>query len=238
MKIALIGYGKMGKEIEQIALQRGHEIGLIIDLHNQADLCAEKMRGIDVAIEFTVPQVALENYAKCFKTGVPLVTGTTGWMEQFDSVVAQCKATNSGFFYASNFSLGVNLFFELNKQLARLMNPHDQYQVTMEEIHHTQKLDAPSGTAISLANDLLANYSHKTSWALNVASKPSEMPIFAKRIGAVPGTHLVTYTSKVDEIEIKHTAFNRQGFAMGAVIAAEFMAGKKGVFTMKDLLNL
>ena len=232
MKIALLGYGKMGKVIERIALERGHEIVLKKDEFNTYD----GLSTADVAIDFSVPMAAVENISSCFQANVPVVSGTTGWLERYDEIIALCNEKKGGFISSSNFSLGVNLFFELNDYLAKIMAPYNSYSVAMEEIHHTQKLDAPSGTAISLANGVIEN-SNYTKWTLD---KPAanEIQIEALRVEDVPGTHTVTYNSNVDSIEIKHTAHNREGFALGAVIAAEWLAGKQGVFTMKDVLNL
>lgn len=240
MNIAIIGYGKMGKEIERIAIERGHSIPLIIDVINKSDLNAENMKSlkIDVAIEFTVPETAIYNYKVCFEAGVPVVTGTTGWIAKYDEIKDYCNQNGKGFFWASNFSLGVNLFFELNKYLAKLMNPHAEYDCAMEEIHHTQKLDAPSGTAITLAEGLIANNKRKKQWKLNTIQNKEDFQIVSKRLGTVPGTHTITYDSIVDSIEITHTAKGRTGFALGSVIAAEFMKGKKAVFGMSDLLNI
>ena len=232
MKIALLGYGKMGKVIERIAIERGHEIVLKKDENNTYD----GLSNADVAIDFSVPTAAVENISNCFHTQVPVVSGTTGWLERYDEIIALCNEKKGGFISSSNFSLGVNLFFELNDYLAKIIAPYNSYSVAMEEIHHTQKLDAPSGTAISLANGVIEN-SNYTKWTLD---KPAanEIQIEALRVEDVPGTHTVTYNSNVDSIEIKHTAHNREGFALGAVIAAEWLAGKQGVFTMKDVLNL
>lgn len=232
MKIALLGYGKMGQVIERIATERGHEIVLRKDEFNTYD----GLSNADVAIDFSVPMAAVDNISSCFHAKVPVVSGTTGWLEHYDEMEALCKELNGGFISSSNFSLGVNIFFGLNEYLAKLMAPFDSYKVEMEEIHHTQKLDAPSGTAISLAKGVIENSSY-TNWTLE-NPKPNEIHIEAKRIGTVPGTHTVTYNSVVDTIEIKHTAHNREGFALGAVIAAEWLAGKQGIFTMKDVLNL
>ncbi|MNX17873.1 4-hydroxy-tetrahydrodipicolinate reductase [compost metagenome] len=232
MKIALLGYGKMGQVIERIATERGHEIVLKKDEFNTYD----GLSNADVAIDFSVPMAAVDNISSCFHAKVPVVSGTTGWLEHYDEMEALCKELNGGFISSSNFSLGVNIFFGLNEYLAKLMAPFDSYKVEMEEIHHTQKLDAPSGTAISLAKGVIENSSY-TNWTLE-DPKPNEIHVEAKRIGTVPGTHTVTYNSVVDSIEIKHTAHNREGFALGAVIAAEWLAGKHGIFTMKDVLNL
>ncbi|MWB94612.1 4-hydroxy-tetrahydrodipicolinate reductase [Flavobacterium sp. GA093] len=232
MKIALLGYGKMGKVIERIALERGHEIVLKKDETNTF----EGLSNADVAIDFSVPTAAVDNISNCFHTNVPVVSGTTGWLEHFDEMVALCNEKQGGFISSSNFSLGVNIFFELNEYLAKIMSQFDSYKVSMEEIHHTQKLDAPSGTAISLAKGVIENSAY-ANWTMDEA-KQNEIFIEAKRIGDVPGTHTVTYDSVVDSIELKHTAHNREGFALGAVIAAEWLAGKKGIYSMKDVLNL
>lgn len=232
MNIALLGYGRMGKEIEKIALERGHQIVLRKD--NNQDI---NIANADVAIDFSIPDAAFDNITTCFKNNVPVVSGTTGWLDKFDEAKAICIENKGAFIYASNFSVGVNLFFELNKQLAKLMKTTSEYSVDMEEIHHTKKLDAPSGTAITLAEGIIEN-SDKESWELDKKSDETVIPIVAKRIPDVPGTHSISYSSDVDTIEIKHTAHNRKGFALGAVIAAEWLVGKQGVFTMKDVLNI
>jgi len=232
MKIALLGYGKMGQTIERIALERGHEIVLKKDEFNTY----EGLSNADVAIDFSIPTVAVSNISSCFHANVPVISGTTGWLAHYDEMVVLCESKKGAFISSSNFSLGVNLFFELNEYLAKMMSKFDSYQVEMEEIHHTQKLDAPSGTAISLAKGVIENSAY-TKWTLD-NPKPKEIHIEAKRIENIPGTHTVTYNSIVDSIEIKHTAHNRDGFALGAVIAAEWIVGKKGVFTMKDVLEL
>jgi 4-hydroxy-tetrahydrodipicolinate reductase len=232
MKIALLGYGKMGKVIERIAMERGHDIVLRKD----HDVEYDGLEKADVAIDFSVPSAAVSNISKCFETNVPVVSGTTGWLEQYEDMVTLCNAKNGAFIYGSNFSLGVNIFFELNNYLAKMMSNLEQYNVSMEEIHHTQKLDAPSGTAISLAKGIIEN-SDYASWTLDNPGA-DEIRIDAKRIDSIPGTHSVFYDSDVDQIEIKHTAHSREGFALGAVIAAEWLQNKKGVFTMKDVLNL
>lgn len=231
MKIALLGYGKMGKTIEKIALERGHEVVLKIT----DDIEKHELGKADVAIDFSVPTAALNNITSCCRNGVPVVSGTTGWLKDYPKAVESCEQENSAFLYASNFSIGVNLFFDLNEKLARLISPFKDYKVAIEEIHHTQKLDAPSGTAISLAEQIIAN-SHLQGWQLENAGE-NEIPIHAKRIEDVPGTHIVSYNSTIDSIEIKHTAHSRQGFALGAIIAAEWLHNKKGVFTMKDVLS-
>jgi 4-hydroxy-tetrahydrodipicolinate reductase len=233
MKIALLGYGKMGKTIEQIAIQRGHTIVLTVDKEDHDYDITEA----DVAIDFSIPTVAFNNISNCINHKVPVISGTTGWLQDYDKAVALCNEKKGAFIYASNFSLGVNIFFELNKTLAKMMSNLKQYNVSLEEIHHTQKLDAPSGTAISLANGIIAEHSGYDHWKLN-ESKEKTIPIIAKRIKDVPGTHTITYKSEVDTITIEHVAHNRQGFALGAVIAAEWIAGKTGVFTMNDVLNI
>jgi len=232
MKIALLGYGKMGQVIERIALERGHEIVLKKDEFNTYD----GLSTADVAIDFSVPTAAVANISSCFHTNVPVVSGTTGWLEHYAEMEALCNEKQGGFISSSNFSLGVNIFFELNEYLAKIMAQFDSYKVSMGEIHHTQKLDAPSGTAISLAKGVIENSAY-AKWTMD-NPKEKEIYIEAKRIGDVPGTHTVTYDSTVDSIELKHTAHNREGFALGAVIAAEWLAGKKGIYTMKDVLNL
>ena len=230
MKIALLGYGKMGQTIERIALERGHEIVLKKDEFNTY----EGLSNADVAIDFSIPAVAVENISSCFYANVPVISGTTGWLDRYEEMATLCEEKKGAFISSSNFSLGVNLFFGLNEYLAKMMSKFDSYKVEMEEIHHTQKLDAPSGTAISLAKGVIEN-SDYTNWTMETPES-KQIPIVAKRIGAVPGTHTVTYNSSVDTIEIKHTAHNRDGFALGAVIAAEWIAGKQGIFTMKDVL--
>jgi 4-hydroxy-tetrahydrodipicolinate reductase len=244
MNIALIGYGKMGKAIEQIALQRGHTIVLRIDINNVADFTAVNMEKADAAIEFTAPHTAFENISKCINFGVPVICGSTGWTERIDEIKNLCKEKNGTFLYASNYSVGVNIFFEVNKRLAQLMAPHDEYNVSMTEIHHTEKKDAPSGTAITLAEQILQENKRKTKWVNTISPSDSnlvnanELEIKSERIDPAPGTHSIKYSSPVDDIEIIHTAHNRTGFALGAVLAAEFVHNKKGVFSMKDVLSL
>lgn len=237
MKIALIGYGKMGKTIEQIALQRGHQIVSIIDINNTADFESEAFRSADVAIEFTTPATALGNYMRCFEANVPVVSGTTGWLEHLDEVKAKCEQEGKTFFYASNFSVGVNIFFALNRYLAKIMNGFPAYDVRMTEVHHIHKLDAPSGTAITLAEGILENVERKERWTLETAEQPTDLLIHAIREGEVPGIHEIIYESEADTISIKHDAKSRAGFALGAVIAAEFTAGKKGFLGMNDLFH-
>ncbi|RBA28757.1 4-hydroxy-tetrahydrodipicolinate reductase [Flavobacterium tibetense] len=232
MKIALLGYGKMGKVIEQIALDRGHEIVLKKDQNNTFD----GLENADVAIDFSIPDSAVTNISTCLENGIPVISGTTGWLVDYQNMVDLCQKNNGSFIYASNFSLGVNVFFELNDYLAKMMANLKQYQVSMEEIHHTQKLDAPSGTAITLAEGIIKNTNY-TQWTLE-SPKANEIQIEAKRIENVPGTHSIFYDSTVDQIEIKHTAHSREGFALGAVVAAEWLVGKKGVFSMKDVLGI
>ncbi|HJU45553.1 MAG TPA: 4-hydroxy-tetrahydrodipicolinate reductase [Chitinophagaceae bacterium] len=239
MNIALIGYGKMGKAIEAIALERGHQIVLTIDLHNATDLTAANLAKADVAIEFTSPHSAFDNVVKCLEAGVPLVCGSTGWLDKWNEVAALCKKKNGAMVYASNYSVGVNIFFEVNKRLAELMAPHAAYNVKMEEIHHTQKKDSPSGTAVTLAEQVLERVSRKKEWINAAAADASQLEIISERIDPAPGTHKVLYTSSIDDIEIIHTAHNRTGFATGAVLAAEFLAtGRKGIFSMKEVLGL
>jgi len=237
MKIALLGYGKMGKAIEQIALERNHEIVLKVTSENAQTFDEKLLASADVAIEFTRPESVMHNINKCFTLNVPIVVGTTGWQHLLKDVKDLCQEKNQTLLYASNFSIGVNIFFELNKKLAELMNPHPQYNITMEEIHHTQKLDSPSGTAISLANDAISILERKSSWIEGTNGTAEQLQIKAVRTDNVPGTHIINYNSEIDSIEIKHTAHNRKGFAMGSVIAAEWLKGKKGMFTMQDVLK-
>lgn len=238
MKIALIGYGKMGKAIEEVALERGHEIVLKIDENNLSDFNKENIDKADVSIEFTGPHAAYDNLVKLFTFGATVVSGSTGWLDKLQEAQALCKEKNAAFIYASNFSVGVNLFFELNKKLAQLMHPHKQYTVTMEEIHHTQKKDAPSGTAITLAEGVLETYKELDGWVNSEEPQQGKLQIVSKRIDPAPGTHTIKYTSEIDDIVITHEAHNRKGFALGAVVAAEFLNGKKGIYTMKEVLGL
>lgn len=233
MKIALLGYGKMGKVIERIALERGHEI--VLKKSRNANF--DGLQNADVAIDFSIPNAAVENISTCFENGIPVISGTTGWLEHYPKMLQLCETKQGAFIYGSNFSLGVNIFFELNEYLAKMMSQFTQYETSIQEIHHTQKLDAPSGTAITLADQII-NHSDYSSWALDKAKNPDELVINAERIPNVPGTHIITYQSAVDTIEIKHEAHNREGFALGAVVAAEWIIGKKGIFSMKDVLNL
>lgn len=234
MNIALFGYGKMGKMLEKLGTKRGHAFPLKIEL--ETDVSTIDFSSIDVAIEFSSPESAFENIKHCFENNTPVISGTTGWLKNYDEAVSLCKKQDGAFIYASNFSLGVNLFFELNRMLAKMMANVKNYEVAMEEIHHIHKLDAPSGTAISLAEGIIEHTDY-SGWSLEAKSN-LEIPITAKRKGEVPGTHTINYSSAVDSIEIKHTANNREGFALGALIAAEWIQGKKGVFSMKDVLNL
>ncbi len=239
MKIALIGYGKMGKAIEAIALEQHHEVVLKIDVDNAADFTAEKMALADVAIEFTGPHSAVENILKCLSFGIPVISGSTGWLDQWEKVANYCTEHNGTLIYSSNYSIGVNLFFEVNKYLARLMEQYPSYDVLLKEIHHTQKKDAPSGTAISLAEQVLQGLSRKTNWTNDAVTPNSNLlAIESERIDPAPGTHHVKYTSAIDDIEIIHTAHNRTGFAGGAITAAQFAIGKKGIYTMKEVLGL
>ena len=250
MNIALLGYGKMGKAIEEIALQKDHNIVLRIHDQNLDELTKDNLQKADVAIEFTGPDSAASNILLCFETGIPVVSGTTGWLSQMSMVKQKCKEVNGSFLYASNFSIGVNIFFELNKKLAALMKQHLNYDVSIEEIHHTEKKDAPSGTAITLAEQIIAETVQKNKWVLRQAQdalrqvqddndlqNANELIITSKRIDPAAGTHSVKYTSEIDDIEIIHTAHNRKGFAEGALLAAEFIFDKKGIFDMRDVLN-
>lgn len=234
MKIALIGYGKMGKEIEQIALDKGHDI--VLRITSKDKLAVEDLKKCDVAIEFTRPETVIENINLCFEANLPIVVGTTGWYHAFDDIRLQVDAKKQSLFYATNFSVGVNLFFKLNEQMAHLMQGHG-YELNIEEIHHTQKLDAPSGTAITTAERLLANYPDKKGWKLADEATATDIAITAVRTPNVPGTHKVTFNSDIDSISLEHIAHNRKGFAGGALLAAEWLVDKKGVFTMQDLLN-
>lgn len=238
MKIALIGYGKMGMAIEEIAVKRGHEIVLKVNIDNLEDNTIENIQQADVAIEFTGPESALENIKKCMDAGVPVVCGSTGWLEHFTEAKSYCDKKKGALLYASNFSVGVNIFFALNKTLASLIAPHKEYEVNISEIHHTQKKDAPSGTAITLAEQIIEKSIQKKKWINRQTSDPSELSIFSERIDPAPGTHRVQYHSEIDDIEIIHTAHNRKGFATGAVLAAEFILARKGIFTMGDVLGI
>jgi len=238
MKIALIGYGKMGKAIETVALSRGHEIILKITSSNRNELNPAELSKADVAIEFTNPDSAFQNLVECFTSGTPVVCGSTGWMHQLDEVEKMVKEKDAALLYASNFSVGVNIFFEVNRRLASLISDHPEYSPAILEIHHTAKKDAPSGTAITLAEQIIEEIPGKKKWVDHVSAEPTDIPVLSERTDPAPGTHHVKYSSSVDDIEIIHTAHNREGFAVGAVLAAEYLAGKKGIHTMKDVLKL
>lgn len=238
MNAAIIGYGKMGKEIEKILIERGHKVTLIIDQDNTADLDAAHLKEVDVAIEFSTPQTAYSNIVKCLEYNTPVVCGTTAWLDRYDEVKQLCESKKGAFFYASNYSIGVNLTFRLNEMLARMMNRFPEYDVTLEEVHHTQKKDAPSGTAITLAEGIVSNLDRKKRWVNGMTTNPAELEVQAIRRSVVPGIHTVTYESEADVITLSHNAKSRRGFALGAVLAAEFIQNKRGVFSMKDLLEL
>ncbi|MFP5039567.1 4-hydroxy-tetrahydrodipicolinate reductase [Parasediminibacterium sp. JCM 36343] len=238
MKIALIGYGKMGKAIEEIAIAKGHEVVLKLDISNPEDFTIPNLKQCDVAIEFTSPHSAVGNLKKCFAAGLPVVCGSTGWLAEWAEVKQACEASNGALVYASNYSIGVNLFFELNTYLAKLMHNHADYEVLLEEIHHTEKKDAPSGTAITLAEQVLKHIAGKKQWVNHISDNTEDLEIISERIDPAPGTHKIKYYSPIDDIEIIHTAHNRKGFAGGAVLAAEFVVGKKGIFNMKQVLGL
>ncbi|EEI94287.1 dihydrodipicolinate reductase [Sphingobacterium spiritivorum ATCC 33300] len=244
MKIVLLGYGKMGQLIEKFAQKRGHEVILVVDQHNRETLTAQDIQDADVAIDFSVPSGALENISLCFEASVPLVVGTTGWYDHLDEVKDICLETGQSLLYGSNFSIGVNIFFHINKMLAKAIQPYHQYDVQVEEIHHVHKLDAPSGTAITIAEGILNNSDTKQQWVNELVDdgdgiipKPNELLIESLRIEEVPGTHTVLYSSEVDQIEFKHTAHNREGFALGAVIAAEWLKGKKGFYQVTEMFD-
>jgi 4-hydroxy-tetrahydrodipicolinate reductase len=238
MKIALIGYGKMGKTIEKIAVDRKHDIVLKIDVNNASNFTVENLKKADIAIDFSIPDSAYENISKCFEANVPVVCGTTGWLDRMDEIINTANNQQKGFFYASNFSVGVNVFFKLNQYLAKIMDKLNEYEVNMEEVHHIHKLDAPSGTAITLAEGIINNIDRKSKWVLDKPSKDINIGIKAIRENEVPGIHRINYDSEVDYINIEHAAKSRQGFAMGAVLAGEYMNGKTGYHTMDQLLNL
>ena len=238
MKIILLGYGKMGKAIEEIALQRNHTVLAKIGSHNREDLYKLKGANIDVAIEFSQPESGFSNIKFCLENNIPVVSGTTGWIDKKPELDELCRMRGGAFFYASNFSVGVNLFFHFNRILARIMNNYHEYDIKMEEIHHTEKKDSPSGTAITLAEVILQQNNLKKKWTNNPPISSDELEIISKRIGKVPGTHTISYNSTVDSIDITHTAHSRHGFAEGAVVAAEWLKGKKGIFGMNDLLKI
>jgi 4-hydroxy-tetrahydrodipicolinate reductase len=237
MRIALIGYGKMGKIIEEILLQRGHQVVLKIDSKNQSELTSQNLQKADVAIEFTNPHSAYDHVKLCIDSAVPVVSGSTGWNDKLNEIKNYCLQNKGTILHASNFSIGVNIFFNINKQLAKLMAAYPEYDPGLEEIHHTEKKDAPSGTAVTLAEDILSLLHHKKRWVNHETSEEDAIPVISKRKDPAPGTHHVKYSSQIDDIEIIHTAHNRKGFALGAVLAAEFIAGKKGVFSMSDVLE-
>lgn len=238
MRIAIIGYGKMGKMVEEVALQRGHEVTVKINIENTEDFTKENISKADVAIEFTGPDSAFEDVTKCIGFGIPVVSGSTGWNDKLSEAKKICAETNGSFLHTSNFSVGVNIFFEINKHLARLMASQPDYSVSLKEIHHTQKKDAPSGTAVSLAEQIIQNNSVKKKWVNHDTFVADEIPVLSERTDPAPGTHYIKYSSDIDDIEIIHTAHSRKGFALGAVLAAEYIADKKGVFTMADVLKL
>lgn len=237
MKIAILGYGKMGREIEKICIDRGHSIELRVS-SKDVDFDDDALRVVDVAIEFSTPESAIDNIQKCIESQTPVVVGTTGWYNHFNTVSKQVEKADSALFYATNFSVGVNVFFEINKKLAELMKGYSEYDVEVEETHHTEKKDAPSGTAITIAEGILTKLNNKKQWVNEASDNKDDLSVVSHRVPDVPGTHIVKYTSDIDDIEIKHTAHNRSGFAMGAVLAAEWILGKKGVFTMNDLLDI
>ncbi len=238
MNVAIIGYGKMGREIERILLERGHSVPLIIDIDNPDDLCQQRVEGVDVAIEFTTPNTAYGNLRRCIELGVPVVSGTTGWLEHMEEIKALCEQRGGGLFYASNYSLGVNLMFRLNKVLAKMINRVGGYQVELDEVHHIHKKDAPSGTAITIAEGIIENLDGRDSWVCDCDSPAdNQINITSYREGEVVGIHGVKYTSHEDIIEVRHTIKNRAALALGAVIASEFLAGKQGIYSMDDLLD-
>jgi 4-hydroxy-tetrahydrodipicolinate reductase len=237
MKVALIGYGKMGKAIEEIALSRGHEVVLRVSIDNLEDNTIDRIREADVAIEFTGPDSAYDNIVRCLDADRPVVSGSTGWLKRLEEVKRYCLKKEGAFLYASNFSVGVNIFFEVNKRLADLMAPHPDYAVRITETHHTEKRDAPSGTAITLAEQVMEKIQRKKGWVNHISDNLDELEIISRRIDPAPGTHTVEYSSEIDAIAITHTAHNRRGFATGAVLAAEFIAGKKGIWQMSDVLG-
>lgn len=237
MNVAIIGYGKMGHAIEAVLKERGHNVALVVDADNAGDICADKMAGIDVAIEFTAPDVAFDNITRAMRAGVPVVSGTTAWLDRFDEAAKVCEECGSALFYASNYSVGMNIFFKVNAMLARMMNGYPQYDVTIEEVHHTAKKDSPSGTAVTLAEGVLAGIDRKSRWVGQTTTVPEELEVIGIRRSVVPGTHTVTWESPVDAISIEHTAKGRESLALGAVLAAEFLVGKKGVFGMDDMMK-
>jgi len=236
MRIGIIGFGKMGQEIQKLAIEKGHEVNLIIDLENRNDLNPRNLEKVDIVFEFTTPETAPENIICCFDGGVGVVSGTTGWMDHFDRVADHCRQTKQAFFYASNYSVGVNILFSINRYLAAIMNRFPEYDVFIEEVHHLQKLDSPSGTAITLASEMIPLLDQKDRWEPEGKNSKQVIPIQSVRRNAIPGVHTVSYRSEFDTLEIRHSAKSRRGFAVGALMAAEFLAGKKGVFGMQDLM--
>lgn len=237
MNIALIGYGRMGREIEEMALKRGHTVGPVIDIDNQNDFVPEKFKSVDAVIEFTSPESGFINVMKCLAMKKPVVSGSTGWVKDYAKAVEQCNASGTAFIHSSNFSVGVNILFRLNAELARIMNNHSEYSVSIEEIHHTKKLDAPSGTAITIADGIVGNNDNYDGWSAAVPSPENKIQVTSVREGTVPGTHTVEWDSEIDKISLRHEAKGRKGFALGAVLAAEFISSRKGVFTMNDVLK-
>jgi 4-hydroxy-tetrahydrodipicolinate reductase len=237
MKIALIGYGKMGRAIEEIALRRGHDIVLKIDISNVEEFTNDNLAKADVAIEFSSPHSAYDNVMKCLQANIPVICGSTGWLDKYEEAKKYCLDNNGALIYSSNYSIGVNIFFEVNKRLASLMASHKEYNVGIVETHHTQKKDAPSGTAITLAEQVMQRITWKKSWVNGTTGNQAELQIISERMDPAPGTHRIKYSSPVDNIEIIHTAHNREGFATGAVLAAEFILHKKGIFSMSDVLG-
>lgn len=237
MKLAIIGYGRMGHEIEDIAIRRGHEIGLIIDKDNTVDLNGQNLKGIDAAIEFSFPDTTLENILKCLENGIPVVSGTTGWLDDYDKAAEACRLHGTSFIHSSNFSLGVNILFRLNSELARIMSAYPGYSPSIEDVHHVKKLDAPSGTAISLAEGILKQNPHFIAWSKGDTSADNNVPVHSVREGMVPGIHTITWNSEIDNISLRHESKSRKGLALGAVVAAEYISSRKGVFTMSDVLG-
>lgn len=238
MRIAILGYGRMGRQIEQLAIQNGKNITLKANSRTSPDELVAGLKNADVAIDFTIPDVAFDVISAALDYKVPVISGTTAWLDRYDEVARKCYDLDGAFLYASNFSVGVNILFELNKRMAEIINNHPQYKMEIEEIHHTNKLDAPSGTAISIANDLIAHSDQKTEWVNRNTTEPAEIPIISKREPNVKGTHIISYKSEIDDLVIKHEAHSREGFARGALLAAEWIQDKQGVFTMKDVLSL
>jgi 4-hydroxy-tetrahydrodipicolinate reductase len=237
MNIALIGYGRMGHEIESAAINRGHSIKLIIDKDNASDLNSTNLKGIDVAIEFSLPSTAFQNISECLNSRVPVVSGTTGWLEKYEEAAELCRRNNTTFLHSTNFSIGVNLLFRLNSELARHMNRYNNYSVSIEEIHHTKKLDAPSGTALTIVKGITEEHKGYMKWHLGTSKEDKSIPVAAVREGDVPGTHTVVWDSEIDAISLRHESKNRKGLALGAVIAAEYILTRKGVFTMNDVMG-